>query len=545
MTISLEANGIDGVLFTRILKGALQWLGLHRREVDALNVFPVPDGDTGSNMQATLEAAVAAISDPPPRQIGAAAESAARGALLGARGNSGVILSQVIQGFAVALKEIERASVQDIADALVSGTKLAYRAVSSPVEGTILTVLKDTAQEACSTAHRSQNPLRLITYILKAATRSLAQTPELLPLLKEAGVVDAGGRGFTAILEGAFRVATEKHARVGREFELPDNTERGDIPGAAGKAASSFASKKEETINFTYCTEFLLKSVQPDTTDLKETLAPCGDCLMVVGEGDLLRIHIHTDHPGIVLEEGIKRGTLHNIRISNMRDQHQEANEEYSGTAVVAVCIGEGFNALFANLGASTVPGGQTMNPSTGEITAAVEGTRAKDVIILPNNSNVILTARQVQDITGRTVEVIPTTTMPQGLSALLAFDPAAGAAANSSRMKTAAERVVTSEVTRAVRTAKIGDREVSEGEIIALRGDDLIAAGDDLNGVVEKAAMDIVPGRDVLTLFYGKDVDTGAAEALAARLTEMLPEVELELQYGGQPFYFYLIAAE
>lgn len=543
--ISLDIDGIDGVLFTRILKGALQLLGRHRQEVDALNVFPVPDGDTGSNMQATLEAAVEAISDPPPRKIAAAAESAARGALLGARGNSGVILSQIIQGFAVALKGIEKASVQDIADALVSGTELAYRAVSDPVEGTILTVLRDTAQEACATANRSQNPLRLITYILKAATRSLAQTPELMPLLKEAGVVDAGGRGFTAILEGAFRVATEKRARANHGFNLFENRKDRDTGKQEMEVAPLFAAGKEETINFTYCTEFLLKSIQPDVPALKKNLAPYGDCLIVVGDGDLLRIHIHTDHPGIVLEEGIKQGSIHNVRVSNMRDQHREASKEYSGIAVVAVCIGEGFSALFTNLGASVIPGGQTMNPSTGEIAAAVEGTRAKEVIILPNNSNVILTAKQVQSLTGQTVKVIPTSTMPQGLSALLAFDPAADAASNAARMKTAAERVVTAEVTRAVRTARIGDRGVKEGEIIALKGDNLIAAGDNLNDVVEKAAIHIAPGRDVLTLYYGQDVDAGAAEEVAARLMEILPDIELELQHGGQPFYSYLIAAE
>lgn len=537
-------QSIDGVFLGRILKGALQWLSQHRQEIDALNVFPVPDGDTGSNMQATLEAAVAAVEETPPRSIAMVADAAAKGALMGARGNSGVILSQIIQGFATALRGKAEAGVQDIAEALAAGTEYAYRAVGEPVEGTILTVVREAAQEARNTAHRSQNLLRLLTYVLKAATRSLAQTPELLPILKEAGVVDAGGRGFTAILEGVFQTATETRSKTGLS-PSPTIHEEATNRGTELGIPPPFPVDDLNTINFTYCTEFLLKGTALKTVEIKEALAPHGDCLMVVGEGEILRIHIHSDHPGAVLEEGLKYGTLHNIRINNMRDQHRELNRPKTSVAVVAVCVGEGFETLFTNLGAFVVLGGQTMNPSTGEIAAAVDGTGSREVIILPNNPNIILTAQQVKSLTAKGVHVVPTESMPQGLSALLAFNQEEDAFTNSSRMKAASAKVVTTEITRAVRDAKIGGTEIKGGDIIALAADELISSGDDLVEVTLAAFQKVAAGKDLVTLYYGKEVDPEVAQETADRLSEVMPDVELELQYGGQPHYFFLIAAE
>ncbi|MEW6771965.1 MAG: DAK2 domain-containing protein [Bacillota bacterium] len=531
---------IDGALLVRILHGALDWLSRHRQEIDALNVFPVPDGDTGTNMYATLQSAVAAVGDPPPEAISEAAAAAARGALIGARGNSGVILSQIIQGFATALAGKERADVQDIAGALAAGAEYAYRAVNEPVEGTILTVVRDTAQEASAAAGRSRNLLRLLVSVLRTATRSLAQTPELLPVLKEAGVVDAGGRGFTAILEGVLQAAVERELKAEPLLHDPGRRPDHGIP-----PAPALPETGDEKINFTYCTEFLLKGLNLDAAPLKEELAPHGDSLLVVGEGDVLRVHVHTDHPGTVLEAALKYGSLHDIRVNNMRDQHRQAARQQTVTAVVAVAAGEGFAALFNNLGAAVVPGGQTMNPSAGEIAAAVEKTGASAAIILPNNPNIILTARQVKNLTGREVRVVPTVTMPQGVAALLAFDPRRDALQNLSRMTEAAERIVTAEVTRAVRDAKISELDLKEGDFIALVGEELAASGADLLEVATAAAREIAADKDLLTIYYGAEVEPVLAEDLAGRLAKLLPAVELETQYGGQPHYHFLLAAE
>jgi hypothetical protein len=537
----LDFETIDGTLLGRILEGALRWLSQHRREIDALNVFPVPDGDTGSNMLATLEAAVAALGAPPPAAVSAAAEAAAKGALMGARGNSGVILSQIIRGFAAALTGKEKAGVQDIAAALATGTEYAYRAVETPVEGTILTVVKDTAKEARDTANRSRNLLRLLTYILRASSRSLAQTPELLPVLKEAGVVDAGGRGFTAILEGILQAVVDKRAREGLE---PYTGKKPDAR-SAGALLGPLPADRPEDINFTYCTEFLCEGTDLDAEAIKRKLSPRGDCLMVVGEKDILRIHIHCDHPGEVLEIGLGYGSLHNIRINNMRDQFQEVKRDKDGVAVVSVCTGEGFAALFANLGAVVVSGGQTMNPSAGEIAAAVNSTGAGTVIILPNNPNIILAAQQVRDLTECEVHVIPSNSMPQGLSAMLAFSPEESVSANTGRMQAAAAKVATVEITCAVREAKIGAKEVQAGDILAIFGEELVASGNNLGEVTVAAMQKTAVGMNLVTLYYGSEVEPSVAEEMAAFLSAALPGVELEIQYGGQPFYQFLAAIE
>jgi hypothetical protein len=462
---------------------------------------------------------------------------------MGARGNSGVILSQIIRGFAAALEGKEKAGVEDIAAALAAGTECAYRAVETPVEGTILTVVKDTAKEARDTANRSRNLLRLLTCILRASSRSLAQTPELLPVLKEAGVVDAGGRGFTAILEGAFQAAVNKRAKAGTGSH-PDESVKTDSRSAV-TLTGPLPADNLESINFTYCTEFLLKGSNLDMDFLKREFSPCGDCLMVVGEKDVLRVHIHTDHPGEVLEKGLRCGSLHNIRINNMRDQFQDFKRDSAGVAVVAVCNGEGFTALFANLGAVVIPGGQTMNPSAGEIAAAVDGTGTGAVIILPNNPNIFLAAHQAKDLSEREVHVVPSTSMPQGISALLAFNPEDSAAANTMRMQAAAAKVVTVEITSAVRNARIGGREVLAGKILAIHGEDLVASGDSLEEVTVAAVQKLASGMNLVTLYYGSEVEPSVAEKVAGLLNAALPEVELEIQYGGQPFYYFLAAVE
>ncbi|ACX52789.1 DAK2 domain fusion protein YloV [Ammonifex degensii KC4] len=513
---------IDGPLFASLLRQALDWLEKYREEIDRLNVFPVPDGDTGSNMCATLAAAVAAIGQPPPSAIGEVATRAAEGALLGARGNSGVILSQVIRGFAQALAGKETATVEDIARALDLGARLAYQTVDRPTEGTILTVVREAAKEAEEVAQRSRNLLRLLVGSLRAAAATVAETPKLLPLLQEAGVVDAGGRGFAAILEGMRRgigASSSSFSLPAKEFPRP----------ASGRLSS------------TYCTEFVLRGEKLDAEELKRVLAPLGESLLVVGDQQLLKVHIHTDHPGLVLEEALKRGSLYDIKIDNMRQQVEKRTK----TGVVAVVQGDGFATLFRQLGAVLVEGGATMNPSANDLVKAISATEAAGVLLLPNHPNVVLTAELAKELADREVRVIPTASQPQGLRALLAFDQNKDLEENYRNMQEAAGGTITACITQAVRSTRLEGREIREGDFLALEQDKLLAVGSELEGVVLKAVTLLADGREILTLFWGKDLQREEVEALASRLAATFPQLEIEIQYGGQPHYPLLLLLE
>ncbi|RDV83272.1 DAK2 domain-containing protein [Ammonifex thiophilus] len=513
---------IDGPLFASLLRQALAWLERHREEIDRLNVFPVPDGDTGSNMCATLAAAVAAIGQPPPSAIGEVAGRAAEGALLGARGNSGVILSQVMRGFAQALAGKETATVGDIAQALDLGARLAYQAVDRPAEGTILTVVREAAREAEEVAQRSRNLLRLLVGSLRVAAATVAETPKLLPLLREAGVVDAGGRGFAAILEG-----------MRRGVEAPSSP----IPSPERK----FPSLAGSHLSSTYCTEFVLRGEKLDAEELKRALAPLGESLLVVGDQRLLKVHIHTDHPGLVLEEALRRGSLHDIKIDNMRQQVGER----ARTGVVAVVQGEGFATLFRQLGATLVEGGATMNPSAEDLVKAILAVEAESILLLPNHPNIVLTAELARELVDREVRVIPTTSQPQGLRALLAFDQNKDLGDNYRNMEEAASRVTTACITRAVRSTRLEGKEIREGDFLALEQDRLLAVGPELEGVVLKTVTLLAEGREILTLFWGKELCREEAEVLASRLAATFPQLEIEVQYGGQPYYPLLLLFE
>jgi hypothetical protein len=507
-----------------------------RKEIDRLNVFPVPDGDTGTNMYMTFMAALQGMSEVSEESIGAVTEAMARGALRGARGNSGVILSQILQGFAAALAGKDQAGARDIAAALEKGVEFAYRALSEPVEGTMLTVARSAAEAARYAAERSADLRRLSLYTYRRAAETLALTPELLPVLKKAGVVDAGGQGFLVILEGMLQVfkrfRQEELLTVPLEF---DRAETEPVPRL----------ENLEDIKFLYCTEFLLRGPDLPAGEVRERLHDLGDCLMVVGNGDTLKVHIHSNNPGTVLEECLRYGTLHEIHINNMRDQHVEMKGPNKPLGVVSVVAGEGLAKIFESLGVdSIVNGQQTMNPSTEEILSAVERTPADQVIILPNNSNIILAAQQVQALSRKEVRVLPTRTIPQGLAAMLAFLPDADLQTNTSKMEAAHTAVLTGEVTRAVRDAEIDGLTVVEGDYIGLAEGQLVKSGT-LVEVTENVISRLITGGELVTLYHGQEVSRPEAEEMLARFQSAFPEVDFELYYGGQPLYHFIISVE
>ncbi|MBE0466539.1 MAG: DAK2 domain-containing protein [Candidatus Desulforudis sp.] len=525
---------LESAQLQEVLVAGAARLARLRKEIDRLNVFPVPDGDTGTNMYLTFMVALQELGEVTDESLGAVTGAVARGALRGARGNSGVILSQILQGFAVSLAGKERAGAQDIADALELGVDYAYRALSDPVEGTILTVARSAAEAARYAASRSSDLRRLSIYTYRKAVETLAITPELLPVLKKAGVVDAGGQGFLVILEGMLQVF--RRFRQDELLTFPLDFERDELTAPR--------LGELDDIKFLYCTEFLVRGPGPETGDLREKLRDMGDCLMVVGNGETLKVHIHTNHPGTVLEIAVKQGTLHEVHINNMRDQHVEMQRPNKPLGVVSVVSGEGLTKIFESLGVDIiVDGRQTMNPSTEEILRAVERTPADRVLILPNNGNIILAAQQVQALSRKEIRVVPTHTVPQGLAAMLAFVPDADLDSNFAKMEVS-RAVLTGEVTRAVRDAEIDGLQVTQGEFVGLAEDRLVQ-GETLAQVIENVIAALAFPGALVTLYHGKEVSTADAEELVTRFTAQFPDNDFELYYGGQPLYYFIISVE
>lgn len=529
-------DAVDSAQLQEIFVGGATRLARLRKDIDKLNVFPVPDGDTGTNMYLTFMAALQEMGRVQDDSIGAVTEAVARGALTGARGNSGVILSQILQGFAHALAGKEKATAADIADALERGSEYAYRAVSEPVEGTILTVARSAAEAARFAADGSSDLPRLGLYVYRRATDTLRLTPEVLPVLKEAGVVDAGGKGFTAILEGILRIF--KRYRD----EYADQTETGDICGMPEQAPAV----PQNELEFAYCTEFIVRGEGMPLEEIKGLLRGYGDCLMVVGNPDTAKVHIHTNNPGRVLESCLLYGSLHQIEVDNMADQHREyERRRVKPLGIVSVAVGEGIVKIMESIGADAiVSGGQTMNPSTEELVRAIEEVPAENVIVLPNNKNIVLAAQQARQLTAKKVAVIPTHTVPQGLAALLAVSPAEGLEANEARMKEAGAGILTGEVTRAVKDVTISGLAIKEGQFIGLAEGQLVR-GDGLPDAVRQVCAALVPRGELVTFYYGQDVPGAQAAQIVEELSGLYPDTDFELYYGGQPLYHFLISVE
>ncbi len=548
---------IDGKLMAEALNAACNLLIIKKDEVNSLNVFPVPDGDTGTNMSLTMRSALKQVNElDEGANISEIAKSASRGALMGARGNSGVILSQFLRGFAESLSGKVTANSIDIANAFKKASETTYNAVMKPTEGTILTVGREASDFAIRNARKYESLVDFLEEIVKEAKKSLDKTPELLPVLKEAGVVDAGGMGLVVLLEGALK------SLKGEKIE---STEDETLKSKAPKTV--VLNVEDDSIEFGYCTEFIITTDYEDLESFKNILSSYGDSLLVVGGygSGVIKVHVHTNNPGKVLEEGLKLGYLQDIKIDNMRIQHSEilfnesevakakkeeekkAEKELKDYSFVVVSIGEGLNEIFKSLNVDgIVAGGQTMNPSTEDLLNAVEETDGKNVFILPNNSNIILAAEQVQALTDRNIIVVPTKTIPQGISSLLSFSYNSDVEENTKAMLEGIGHVKSAQVTYAVRSTQMNGIDISEGDIIGLSGKEIIAAGNSVNDVTLELIDSLIDDESsLISLYYGEDVTEEEAEKINAVLEEKYADIDIQTVYGGQPLYYYIVSVE
>jgi DAK2 domain fusion protein YloV len=534
-----KAKSIDGTTLKRMFINAANTLDNNREIVDSLNVFPVPDGDTGTNMSLTMFSAVQELNALKKEDVSDVVEAIASGLLMGARGNSGVILSQLFRGFATGLKNCKRIDTAAFAKALAEGVETAYKAVMKPTEGTILTVARETARKAGEVCERIKDFDLFLEEILKQSATTLERTPRMLKVLAQAGVVDAGGKGFVYILLGFLK------AIRGEEIELNGQNAL-MTPGAAAIGDVDDHSDME----FPYCTEFIIKNPAGTAQQLKAAYSGLGDCTLVVGDERVIKVHIHTNQPGRVLEEGLKLGELSRIKIENMKEQHRstiESEIEQKVFGIISVVMGEGFIELFMDLGVEgIIEGGQTMNPSTQDIVKAIEALRAKNIFILPNNGNVILAANQAKELSDKNVYVIPSKSMPQGIAAMIAFNTMRSADDNFKDMSRAAETIKTGQVTYAVRDSVFDGMEMHEGDIIGIADGRIHNKGEDVDSVAYNLVLSLAEGGcDVITVFYGQQVGEEQANAFADRLMKELPDCEIEVHYGGQPVYYYVISVE
>lgn len=547
-------NQITGEDLKKSLVGSRDYLVLNKEMVNELNVFPVPDGDTGTNMGLTI---ISALKEAEHLDSFATVEevsaAVSRGALMGARGNSGVILSQFFRGFAEGLKGKEVATIKDLAFAFKKASDVTYKAVMKPTEGTILTVGRELSDFAVKNAAKATDMGSFYESVIKAAEKSLDNTPNLLPVLKEQGVVDAGGKGLVVILQGALKAAKGETIEKIEDAELERKTPKAFVDGEV----------EDDDIEFAYCTEFLIKGDSDKAEEFKQKLIPLGNCLLVVGASGIIKTHIHTNNPGRVLEYASEIGMLQDIKIDNMRIQHKEKlfkdeeveaakgknrvvepTEEY---AFVTVSIGDGLDEVFESLNADyIVKGGQTMNPSTEDLLKGVESTPGKNVFILPNNKNIQLAAEQVKELTKRNVKVIPTRSIPEGISAMLAFQPDTSFDENEEAMKEAISHVKSGQVTYAVRDTEISGKKIGEGDVIGIAHGDIVSVGSEVTEVTRELIEELVnEDHSLITLYYGEDVDEEDGEKLLKELEEEYEDLDIELVYGGQPLYYYLISLE
>ncbi|MBR8658227.1 DAK2 domain-containing protein [Brevibacillus sp. NL20B1] len=559
---------LDGVLFSRMVHFGARLLSSNAKVVDGLNVFPVPDGDTGTNMNLTLMSGVEELSRRESVSIGEAAAALARGLLMGARGNSGVILSQLFRGFSKAVSGKDVISARQFAEALKAGVDSAYQAVMKPVEGTILTVAREAAEKAVYTARATDDVLVVMEKTYEQAQAALLRTPDMLPVLKEVGVVDSGGQGLLFVYEGFLR-ALRGETSDERAAEAKQSAAKVDLDELVHEQHSAQVHLKTEDITYGYCTEFMIRlvnSTEPNKKPFSETvfrhhLDQMGDSLLVISDDELVKVHIHAEHPGSVLEYAQQFGSLHRIKIENMREQHANIlrEEEKKGSegkaqpmeplpyGLIAVAAGGGIAEIYRSMGVHVVvEGGQTMNPSTEDFVKAVEGLDAKQVIILPNNSNIVMAAQQAAALADKPVTVIPSKSIPQGMAALVAFNAGADLETNTQAMTAAIGQVKTGLVTRAVRDTRMGDVEIKEGDFIGIAEKEIVTAGTDLLESA-KALLNCLVDEEtgIVTIFLGEGAEEEQAKALQEVLAEAHPDVEVEILAGGQPLYPFIFSVE
>jgi DAK2 domain fusion protein YloV len=533
----------NGRGFKRLMQFGLAWLERHQQAINALNVYPVPDGDTGTNMLLTMQSANQEIQDSPEEEVGIIAQKVAHGALMGARGNSGVILSQIFRGFARALEGVAAFDTVQFASALREAAATAYKGVIKPVEGTMLTVAREAAEASVSAAASSRDLRYVLEQVAHEARESVMRTPTLLPVLAEAGVVDAGGQGLVTILDGMLRYVKGEQVDIDTEF-------------AAAVDLRPLHVDKEE--GYGYDVQFIIQGEGLDVEEIRGAIASMGECALVVGDSRAVKVHVHSPEPGTPLNYGASRGSLSRVVVENMQEQYQDfilskaqqpiaPAEPLGGIGTVVVAPGPGLIQVFESLGASAVvSGGQTMNPSTEDLLKGVEGIPSNDVIILPNNKNIIMAAEQVKALSTKNVEVVHTTTVPQGISALLALNYQADLAANAQVMEEAATTIETIEITTAVRSVQINGIFVQEGEVIGLVDGVLQVKGTSPAHVTLAALRQIdAESHEIVTIYYGESVTSDEAQQLADEIKTEYPEQEVEVVDGGQPHYYYILSAE
>ncbi len=558
-------KNIDGHLLREMFIDGAAMLENNKEAVDALNVFPVPDGDTGTNMSMTMMSAVKELSGPDTANVGEVAAAVARGALKGARGNSGVILSQIFRGFAEGLKGVENADAATLAKCFALGTDKAYKAVMKPKEGTILSVARAVSEFAAVYVEKNDDIYGLFDGVVEQGNAMLKKTPEMLPVLKFAGVVDSGGAGLMAILVGFKMAVNGETVENGTELSQKLSALASSKVVEMTPKGSGASMDTGEEIEFGYCTETFITNVKPSVTmedidKLREHLMEFGDCVLVVGDTELIKVHCHSNDPGRILRYAIQLGDLDNVKVDNMRTQHrhliEEAGQEQKGeeheiteeTGFVSIAAGDGIAELFTQLSVNEiVSGGQTMNPSAEDILTAVYRCKAKVTYVLPNNKNIIMAANQAKELAeDRTVIVIPTKTIPQGIAAMIGYNPDGTPEENEAGMTEAVEAVASGSVTYAVRDTKIDGNEIREGDILCLNEGDIAYVGKEVKASTLELLKKMVSDETtVVTLIYGEEVSDEDAEALQTEAQALFPDADVEIISGKQPLYYYLISVE
>lgn len=548
----MENMTIGGAMLKEMFLTGAALLEKNRAYIDSLNVFPVPDGDTGTNMSMTMQSAVKEIQNCKGTNVSDIAAAASLGALKGARGNSGVILSQILRGFARALSGKEEMAPENFAAALMTGTEAAYKAVMKPKEGTMLTVARMMAEAVTKEANEGANLYKLIDVMIDEGERALRLTPELLPVLKEAGVVDSGGKGLVTILRGFKMVIDGEDVD---EYVLAPQMQ--DTAGITGGEEGADLEALDD-IEFGYCTEFFIIHLdesfsEADLDKLREKLMKIGDSVVVAYDSDFIKIHVHSNCPGKILQLALRLGEIDRIKIENMREQNREllANmkKNEKENALVAVSISDGIDEVYKAIGVNNlISGGQTMNPSIDSITKAIRRANARNVFVLPNNSNIIMAAQQAAAISDRNVIVIPSKTMMQGLSAALAYSDDVDVETNTERMTAAIKQVLSGSVTYAVRDTQFNGEKISQGDIIGLLDNVITKVGTSVDSVAVELLCSMIENKGddcMATIFYGEGADEDSAQAVADAVNEKYPDAEITVQYGGQPLYYYYFSVE
>ena len=562
----MATNTISVDMLARMFLAGAQNIEAKKEYINELNVFPVPDGDTGTNMSLTIMSAAKEVTALGKLDMTSLAKAISSGSLRGARGNSGVILSQLLRGFTKAVREEKEITVEALAAACVRAKDTAYKAVMKPKEGTILTVARGIAEKAVEMALETDDLEVFLPALIEEGDAVLARTPEMLPVLKEAGVVDSGGQGLMEVIKGAY------DAFLGKEVDYKAIT-----PGAAGSSVTKISAEATADIKFGYCTEFIILTekefTEADESEFKAYLESIGDSIVCVADDDVVKIHVHTNDPGLAIQKALTFGQLSRMKIDNMREEHQEKlirdsenlarqqkaeeeakkqaqknNEPRKPMGFIAVSIGEGLNAIFKELGADyIIEGGQTMNPSTEDMLTAIDQVNADTVFILPNNKNIVLAANQAKTLVeDKEIIVIPTKTVPQGITAIINFMPEADSKTNEEAMLEGISNVKSGQVTYAVRDTHIDDKEIHEGDIMGIGDAGIIAVGEDIEATTKEMLAELVDeDSELISLYYGEEVKEDDAWRFAGEIEKLYPDIDIDAQYGGQPIYYYVLAAE